>query len=97
MRWCRGVGLALAFTLLACAAAQARQDRQFAQAQQENAKRLRQYSWKSRVEVRKGGESKSTQMCLVRYDADGNVQQTLVSNTAQQIPTLGLRRFIAKN
>ena len=96
MRWRRGVGLALAFTLLACAAAQARQGQQFAQAQQENAKRLRQYSWKSRVEVRKGGESKSTQMYLVRHDADGNVQQTLVSNTSQQIPTRGLRGFIAK-
>ena len=81
MMWRRGVGLALAFTLLACAAAQARQDRQFAQAQQENAKKLRQYSWKSRTEVRKGGETKSTQLHLVRYVAEGNVQQTLVSST----------------
>ena len=96
MSWRRGVGLALAFTLLACAAAQARQDRQFAQAQQENAKRLRQYSWKSRVEVRKGGETKSTQLYLVRHDVDGNVQQTLVSSTSQKLPTRGLRGFIAK-
>ena len=96
MSWRRGVGLALAFTLLACAGTQARQDRQFAQAQQENAKKLRQYSWKSRAEVRKGGETKSTQLYLVRYDADGAVQQTLVSNTAQQIPTRGLRGFVAK-
>ncbi len=96
MRWRRGVGLALAFALLACVAAEARQDRQFAQAQQENAKRLRQYSWKSRAEVRKGGETKSTQLYLVRYDADGNVQQTLVSSTAPQIPTHGLRGLIAK-
>jgi hypothetical protein len=94
--WRRGVGLALAFTLLAGVAAQARQDKQFAQAQQENAKKLRQYSWKSRAEVRKGGETKSTQLYLVRYDADGAVQQTLVSNTAQQIPTRGLRGFVAK-
>lgn len=96
VRWHRGVWLALAFTLLACAAASARQDRRFAQAQQENAKRLRQYSWKSRAEVRKGGETKSTQLYLVRYDADGAVQQTLVSNTAQPIPTHGLRGFVAK-
>ena len=96
MSWRQGVGLALAFTLLACVAASARQDRQFAQAQQENAKRLRQYSWKSRTEVRKGGETKSTQLHLVRYDADGNVQQTLVSSTSPQIPTRGLRGFIAK-
>jgi hypothetical protein len=97
MRWRRrGVGLALAFALLACAGAQARQERQFAQAQQENAKRLRQYSWKSRAEVRKGGETKSTQLYLVRYDADGNVQQTLVSSTSPPIPTHGLRGLIAK-
>ena len=96
MRGRRGVLLALVFTLLACGAAQARQDGQFARAQQENASKLRQYSWKSRTEVRKGGETKSTQLYLVRYDADGNVQQTLVSNTSQQIPTRGLRGFIAK-
>jgi hypothetical protein len=96
MRWRRGVGLALAFTLLACASASAQQNKQFAQAQQENAKRLRQYSWKSRTEVRKGGETKSTQLHLVRHDADGNVRQTLVSSTSPQIPTRGLRGFIAK-
>jgi hypothetical protein len=92
----RGVGLALAFTLLACVAAQARQEQKFAQAQQENAKRLRQYSWKSRTEVRKDGETKSTQMYLLQYDADGAVQQTLVSSTSPKLPTRGLRGFVAK-
>ncbi|MBV9929079.1 MAG: hypothetical protein JOZ96_28975 [Acidobacteria bacterium] len=97
MRGIGGAVLALALTLLACVAAAAQgQDRQFAQAQQENAKRLRQYSWKSRTEVRKDGETKSTQLHLVRYDADGNVQQTLVSSTSPQLPTRGLRGFIAK-
>ena len=96
MRGRRGVLLALVFALLACAAAQARQDGQFARAQQENALKLRQYSWKSRTEVRKGGETKSTQLHLVRYDADGAVQQTLLSGTSAQIPTRGLRGFIAK-
>lgn len=92
----RGVGLALALTLLACVGAEAQQDRQFAQAQQENAKKLRQYSWKSRTEVRKDGETKSTQLYLVRYDVGGAVQRTLISNTSQEIPTRGLRGFIAK-
>jgi hypothetical protein len=96
MRGRRGVVLALVFTLLACGAAQARQDGQYARAQQENALKLRQYSWKSRTEVRKGGETKSTQLHLVRYDADGAVQQTLLSGTSAQIPTRGLRGFIAK-
>ena len=93
----RGVGLALAFTLLACVAvAGQQQGAKFAEGQQENAKKLRQYSWKSRTEVRKGGETKSTQLHLVRYDPEGAVQQTLISQTSQQIPTRGLRGFIAK-
>jgi hypothetical protein len=89
--------LALAFTLLACVAvAGQQQGAKFAEGQQENAKKLRQYSWKSRTEVRKGGETKSTQLHLVRYDPEGAVQQTLISQTSQQIPTRGLRGFIAK-
>jgi outer membrane lipoprotein-sorting protein len=92
----REIGLALAVTLLACVAAAGQQDKKFAQAQQENAKKLRQYSWKSRTEVRKGGETKSTQLYLMRYDIEGAPQQTLVSGTSQQIPTRGLRGLIAK-
>ena len=92
----RGAGLAMVIMLAACAAASARQGGNFAQAQQENAKRLRQYSWKSRAEVRKGGETKSTQLYLMRYDVEGNVQQTLVGGTSQQIPTRGLRGMIAR-
>ena len=92
----REIGLALAVTLLACVAAAGQQDKKFAQAQQENAKKLRQYSWKSRTEVRKGGETKSTQLSLMRYDVDGAVQQTLVSQTAPRLPKRGLRGLIAK-
>lgn len=97
MRRTRAAGLALALTLLACGADAAQgQDRQFAPAQQENSKSLRQYSWKLRTEVRKGGETKGTQLHLVRYDADGNVRQTLVSSTSPQIPTHGLRGLVAR-
>ena len=92
----RGVWPALALTLLACVAAPARQEGQFARAQAENARELRQYSWKSRAEVRKGGETKSTQLYLMRYDLGGEVQQTLVTGTSQQIPTRGLRGLIAR-
>lgn len=92
----RRVGLALAITLLACVAVAGRQGAKFAEGQRENAKKLRQYTWKSRTEVRKDGETKSTQLHLVRYDAEGAVQQTLISQTSAQIPTRGLRGFIAK-
>lgn len=94
----RGASLAAAAIILsACVCASARQlERKFAQAQQENAKQLRQYTWKSRTEIRKGGETKSTQLYLMRYDFDGSVQQTLVGATSQQIPTRGLRGLVAK-
>ena len=93
----RAIASLAAIILAACAVASAQQQgKNFAQAQQENAKKLRRYTWKSRTEVRKGGETKSTQLYLMRYDVDGNVQQTFVSGTSAQIPTRGLRGFIAK-
>jgi len=93
----RAVALLAAIILAACAAVSAQQQsKNFSQAQQENAKRLRQYSWKSRTEISKGGETKSTQLYLVRYDVEGNLQQILLSGTSAQIPTHGLRGLIAK-
>jgi hypothetical protein len=92
----RGIILLVAMTLTACVAALGQQGDKFAQGQRENAKRLRQYSWKSRTEIRKDGETKSTQLYLVRYDSEGAVQQTLISGTSRQIPTRGLRGFVAK-
>jgi hypothetical protein len=94
-RW-RGIGLALAVALTACIAVPGQQSKQFAQAQQENAKQLRQYGWKSRTEIRKGGETKSTKLYLMRYDVAGNLQKTLISETSQQLPKRGLRGLIAK-
>jgi hypothetical protein len=92
--------LLLAITLFACLVATGQQDKKLAQvqqAQQENAKQLRQYSWKSRTEIRKDGESKSTQLYLVRYGTDGTLQQTLIGGTPPpSIPTHGLRGLIAK-
>ena len=74
----------------------AQQDRQFAQALQENAKELRQYSWKSRTEVRKDTELKSFQLYLMHYAADGTLQQSLIDEMTPKIPTHGLRGLIAK-
>jgi hypothetical protein len=93
----RQIGLALAVVLLACAAALGQQDQRFAQGQQENAKKLRQYSWKLRRAVVKGGETKNIQLYLVRYDIDGTLQQTPAGSTPPpQLPTHGLRGLIAK-
>lgn len=79
--------LTTAIALLACFAALG---------QQENAAALRQYNWKSRTEVRKGGETKSTKLYLTRYAADGTPQQTLLGESSQQIPKFGLRGIIAR-
>lgn len=93
----RRAGLALALALTACVAGLGQQaGSPAARGRQENAAELRHYSWVSRTEVRKGGETKSRRMYRMRYGADGAVQQTLVTETAQQIPTRGLRGLIAK-
>ncbi len=54
----------------------------FAHSQQQNAQALKQYTWKSRNEVRKNGESKSTQLFLMRYDALGRLQKSQISGSA---------------
>jgi hypothetical protein len=82
--------------LFACVAVLGQQNKKFAQAQQENAKALRQYSWKSRTGVRKDDETKSIKLCQMQYDVDGNLQRTLISESQQKLPTGGLRGFIAK-
>lgn len=79
--------LTTAIGLLACFAALG---------QQENAAALRQYNWKSRTEVRRGGETKSTKLYLTRYADDGTLQQTLISESSQSIPRFGLRGIIAR-
>lgn len=90
------IGLMMAMMSLICVAAFGQANKKFAQAQQENAAKLRQYSWKSRTEIRKDNETKSVQLNEVRYDLDGTLQQTPISVTKQEIPTSGLRGLIAK-
>jgi hypothetical protein len=50
----------------------------FREQQQANEQALRQYTWKSRTEVRVGGEVKSTVLQMVRYGADGTLQKTVI-------------------
>src|SRR3982750_252409 len=48
----------------------------FAESQKANAQTLRQYTWKSRTEIKLKGESKNVKLEQVRYDANGKVQKT---------------------
>ena len=87
----------LAVMLLAGVAISAQMEQKFAQAQQQNAQALMQYTWKSRTEIRKGGETKNVQLALERYDNYGSLQKTPLSSTPQQqLPTRGLRGMIAQ-
>ena len=93
----RGIALAVPILLLAAIAITAQTERKFAQAQQENAAALRNYQWKSRTEIMKGGDSKKTQLSLVRYDANGSLQKTLISSTPDEdVPSRGLIGHIAQ-
>lgn len=64
---------------------------------QANAAALRQYQWKLRTEVQRKGETKSVQVAAVRYDANGQMQTTLISKTPEpDLPKFGLRKAIAE-
>src|SRR3989304_3373145 len=64
------------FALTASSRASGQQKEQFAQAQRDNAAALRQYTWKTRTEIKMKGESKSVKLEQVRYDLDGKLQKT---------------------
>ena len=88
--------VALAIMLCAFSMAYGQQDQKLAQAQKQNADALRQYTWKSRSEVRKEGELKSTKVFLSRYAADGTPVQVLLEEDSAKLPKFGLRGMIAK-
>ncbi len=92
------IHLIIGIAIIACgwAIAQGQQDQKFAQAMKQNAQALRQYSWKSRSQVRKDGELKSTKVFMTRYAADGTQVQMLVEEDSAKLPKFGLRGMIAK-
>jgi hypothetical protein len=93
----RRIELGVVILLLTAIAVSAQMDQKLAQSQQQNAQALRQYTWKSRTEIRKGGETKNVQLALMRYDMNGTMQKTPISSTPQQqLPTRGLRGLIAQ-
>lgn len=88
--------IAIAIMLSTWFNAQAQKDQKFAQAQKQNAHALRQYTWKSRIEVRKDGDVKSTKLFMARYAADGTPVQVLLEEDSARLPKFGLRGMIAK-
>jgi hypothetical protein len=88
--------IAIAIMLLTWSNAQGQQDQKFAQAMKQNAQALRPYTWKSRTQIRKDGEVKSTKVFMTRYAADGTQVQMLVEEESAKLPKFGLRGMIAK-
>ena len=76
--------------------AHGQQDQKFAQAQKQNAQALRQYTWKSRTEIRKEGELKSTKLFMNRYAPDGTQVQVLLDEDSARLPKFGIRGAIAR-
>jgi hypothetical protein len=58
----------------------------FAESQKANAQALRQYSWKSRTELKLKGESKSVKLEQVRYDLNGKLQKTPIGGPPPAAP-----------
>ncbi len=88
--------IAIAMMVVTWSIAQGQQDQKFALAMKQNAQALRQYSWKSRTEVRKDGEVKSTKLFVTRYAADGTAVQVLMEEDSAKLPKFGLRGMIAR-
>ena len=93
----RGIDIGVVMLLLTTVAISSQLGQMIAQSQKQNAQALRQYTWKTRAEIQKGGETRSVQLALMRYDIDGALQKTQTSSTqAQQLPTRGIRGLIAQ-
>ncbi|MEW6209607.1 MAG: hypothetical protein AB1631_14665 [Acidobacteriota bacterium] len=91
----RGIELGMAMLLATTVAISSQMDQKLSR--QQNADALRKYTWKSRTEIQKGGETRSVELTLMRYDIDGTLQKTILSSTPQkQLPTRGIRGLIAQ-
>ncbi len=56
---------------------------EFAEAQKQNSGALKQYTWKSRTEIKMKGESKNVKVEQVRYDIDGKRQKTEIGGSPE--------------
>ena len=76
----------------------AQTNQKFVKAQKENAVALMRYEWKSRTEILKDGETKNDQLAQLSYDANGELQKTVIATSPEvSLPKHGLRGLIAKN
>jgi hypothetical protein len=66
-----------------------------ASAAAENARLLREFTWKQRTAVKYKGEEKFVRINQVRFDADGKRQATMVSEKGEKPPSGPIRRAIA--
>lgn len=55
---------------------------EFVKAQRANAAALREYSWKSRTELRLKGETRNVRLEQIRYDIDGRLQKTQIGGSS---------------
>ncbi|MBP7147676.1 MAG: hypothetical protein KBD01_09035 [Acidobacteria bacterium] len=99
---CRTTAVAsCAFALVGMASPQppdaADMAKQYAKNAQQNAALMRNYSWKMRVEVTVKGDSRPASLYQVRYDANGELQKTLLTPPADPQKKRGLRGAIQKN
>ena len=93
----RGIAMGAVTLLLTGIALSSQMDQKFPQFQQQNARALKQYKWKSRMEIQKGGEVRSVKLNLLSYDVDGTLRKTLISSTPEpELPTRGIRGRIAQ-
>jgi hypothetical protein len=74
----RRLAAPVALVLIASAAG-AEDLKRFTDSLRRNRQELQDYSWKSRTEIRLDGETQTVQLFEVRYDPDGNLRRTLIS------------------
>jgi hypothetical protein len=77
---------AIAFVGLISSVVLAQNPPSFADSQKANLQALRQYTWKSRTEIKLKGESKNVKLEQVRYDLNGKLQKTPLGGTPQAAP-----------
>lgn len=83
--WIRQPALTAALALAsAIAVAGLSPQTEFMQAQRANKAAMREYTWKSRTELRLKGETKNVALELVRYDIDGRLQKTKIGGEAAE-------------
>jgi len=58
---------------------------------------MKQYSWKSRVEIEIEGEQKATQIAHIRFNADGELERTLISSDSDVKKKRGIRGRVQKS